>query len=108
MESPEWTLEDRAALLGLQEYEATLCPGCGQPKQTAWHSDMTGWWKTRQFVCLPCTAQAGLGPDGKPVERVFTQHYPDPKAGDLSDPTNLSELQLGVNTIPPSEGGGPG
>lgn len=104
MESPEWTDEDRAALLGLQEYESTLCPGCGNPKQHAWHTDMTGWWKSRRFVCLPCTENAGEGPDGKPVERVFIQSFPDPAAGDLSD---LSELQLGVNTVTPSEGGGP-
>lgn len=99
METPEWTDEDRAALLGLQMYETTLCPGCGHPKQSAWHSDMAGWWESEQFVCLACTAASGET-DGKPNERIYTHTFVDPKAGDLAD---LPPLQIGVNTVAPTQ-----
>lgn len=100
MEAPEWTEEDRAALLGLQRYEETLCPGCGHPKQVAWHSNMTGWWKSDLFVCLACTASAGSTPDGKPNERIYGRTYPDPAVTDIDD---LPPLQLGQNTVPPTQ-----
>ena len=59
VESPAWTDDDRALLLALADYEATLCPGCGEPKQHAWHSDLDGWYEPEQLVCHACTAQQG-------------------------------------------------
>lgn len=56
----EWTEEDRAALLGLEMYEGTLCPGgCGQPRETAWHADAEGEYEAHRFVCHACTARNG-------------------------------------------------
>lgn len=53
----EWTEEDRAALLGLEMYEATLCPGCSQPREIAWHADAEGEYEGHAFVCHACTAK---------------------------------------------------
>lgn len=55
----EWTEEDRAALLGLEMYEATLCPGCQEPREVAWHADAEGEYDSRPFVCHGCTAKQG-------------------------------------------------
>lgn len=58
--SPAWTEDDRSLLLGLAEYELTLCPGgCGQPRTTAWHADAEGHYEGHTFVCHACTAKAG-------------------------------------------------
>jgi hypothetical protein len=44
-------------MLAFQMYKSTLCPGCGQPKDTAWHPDNEGWFEvTQSFECHPCTA----------------------------------------------------
>lgn len=57
--SPEWLEVDRALLLGLEEYERTLCPGCGQPQHLAWHAHTAGEWDGNRFVCHACTAKDG-------------------------------------------------
>lgn len=57
IQSPEWTEDDRAALLGLAEYETTLCPGCGQPKHLAWHRRTDGEWEGHRWVCHACSAK---------------------------------------------------
>jgi hypothetical protein len=62
---------------------------------------MTGWWKSETYVCLACTASAGMT-DGKPNERVYSRTFPDPKVTDIDD---LPALRLGENTVTPSEGG---
>ena len=60
VESPEWTDEDRALLLALDAYEATLCPGgCGQPREIAWHSHMEGFYEPTRWICHACTARNG-------------------------------------------------
>jgi hypothetical protein len=52
-----WTEEDRALMLAREQYRAGLCPGCGQPKDTAWHPDNEGWFEvTASFECHACTA----------------------------------------------------
>lgn len=56
LESPDWTDDDRALLLALTQYEASLCPGCGHPVDTAWHSHADGWWEAEKFICYACTA----------------------------------------------------
>lgn len=55
--SPPFTPEDRALLAGYAVYEQTLCPGCGQPRHEAWHSDMDGYYETQLIVCHACTAK---------------------------------------------------
>jgi hypothetical protein len=52
-----WTDEDRALMLARDAYRATLCPGCGHPKDTAWHPDNEGWFEvTSTIECHACTA----------------------------------------------------
>ena len=53
--SPAYTPQDRALLMGLEGYEASLCK-CGIPRSVAWHSDMDGWYEAESFVCHACTA----------------------------------------------------
>ncbi len=56
--SPAWTHEDRALLMGLESYEASLCK-CGVPINVAWHSEMDGFFEVNEVVCHACTARAG-------------------------------------------------
>lgn len=70
MSSP-WSSEDRALILAWRSYKATLCSGCGQPKERAWHPDNDGWFEVEDGpVCHACTAmKAHHHPDPtKPVE----------------------------------------
>lgn len=62
--SPPYTEEDRALVLALRHYDASLCDGCGQPKHEAWHSEMDGFYEGEMYVCHACTAIRG---DGGPV-----------------------------------------
>lgn len=59
LHAPEWTEYDRALLLGLEAYEATLCPGCGEPQRLAWHKHTEEEWDPHEFVCHACTAKQG-------------------------------------------------
>lgn len=68
IQSPAYTPEDRALLLGLAQYEAGLCHGCKQPREIAWHAEMDGWYETESFVCHACTARSADG--HKAVYRV--------------------------------------
>lgn len=58
LQSPPYTGEDRALLMGLESWEASLCR-CGVPVQVAWHSEMDGYFEADQVVCHVCTARAG-------------------------------------------------
>lgn len=58
IQSPQWTPEDQALLIGLQEYEAGLCE-CEWPVEVAWHADMEGWFDGQSFVCHACSARQG-------------------------------------------------
>lgn len=96
VESPEWTDDDRALLLALAAYEATLCPGgCEQPREVAWHSHMEGFYESTKWICHACTAR-----DGQDV--VFTLTEPDP---DLPSEriAGFPPFELGVTTTEPSE-----
>jgi hypothetical protein len=59
VESAEWLPTDRDLLLGLEMYEATLCPGCKQPITEAWHSYAHGQYDGGPIVCHACTAAQG-------------------------------------------------
>jgi hypothetical protein len=64
-----WTEEDRALMLARDAYLATLCRGCGQPKDQAWHPDNEGWYEvSASFECHACTALRREGnPSAEPV-----------------------------------------
>lgn len=58
-------------MLALRLHHASLCPGCGQPKATAWHSDMDGWFDVDLITCHACTrvqSVASGGADSHPKE----------------------------------------
>jgi hypothetical protein len=58
--SPDWLPEDRGALLGLAAHEKSLCPGCGEPKELAWHDDLEDEWDDPiKIVCHSCTSRDG-------------------------------------------------
>jgi len=59
VQSPAWTDDDRAALLALELHEGRHCPGCGEPKETAWHADAEGHYEATRFVCHGCAARSG-------------------------------------------------
>lgn len=54
-------------MLGLQLYEATLCPGCGQPRHLAWHRESEGEWEGNHFICHACTAKSGPGDEQRDI-----------------------------------------
>lgn len=92
IQSPPYTVEDRALLAGLAMYESGLCPGCKQPTAIAWHSEMDGWYDdgVDKFVCHACTARADG--DKKKATYVLARHTRDLH----KDP--LPPFVLGVTT----------
>lgn len=75
--SPAWTSEDHDLLIALAEYEATLCPGCGHPKDWAWHPDneAEGWFEKHEFTCQGCAATHG--PERATYATVVDTYPPD-------------------------------
>jgi hypothetical protein len=60
-------------MLARLEVKASVCPGCGHPKATAWHPDNEGFFEeTMRVTCWACTAmkQESAADDSKPVEFV--------------------------------------
>lgn len=93
VEAPAYTEEDRALLLALAMHESSLCPGCGEPKAHAWHSELDGWYEATQLVCHACTAR---NDDGHQVVYAEVRStVPDDRL------QLLSPLEIGVNTTPP-------
>lgn len=43
-------------MLGYTAYLASLCPGCKQPRDRAWHPEMEGWWHVATGFCQACKA----------------------------------------------------
>ena len=85
--SPAWTPEDRALVMALADFEASLCR-CGQPRHEAWHSEMDGFYDAVEWVCHGCTARN----DGKAVTySVVRSTRPDEKGP-------LPPFVLGVTT----------
>ncbi len=72
LEAALWTPADRALLLALGRHEATLCPGCGEPKHIAWHSWMDGEYHAPTAVCHGCTAMKGTQVAYVQLERYAT------------------------------------
>lgn len=89
IQSPAYTVEDRALLTGLGVYEDSLC-NCGIPREIAWHSEMDGWFdNVDHYVCHACTARRG---DDKKAIYVFARHSRDLRT------SPLPPFQLGVTT----------
>lgn len=92
LQSPPYTPEDHALLLGLDLYERSLCR-CGHPREIAWHSDMDGWWEGQdaQVVCYACSAAHGK-------EIAYTLSATNTRPADRP----LPPFQLGVTTAAPA------
>lgn len=103
MTASPWTAEDRALLLAYRSYRATLCPGCGHPKETAWHVDNGGEFEvTSRYTCHPCTAKRADNGGSDPVEYVVVTdtrdyaadplpgHYTDFASPDFSHPSGAA------------------
>lgn len=65
-----WTDEDRALMLARAQVKRSLCPGCGHPREKAWHPDNDGWFEVEKTItCHACTAERRRdAADAKPVE----------------------------------------
>lgn len=59
LQAPEWTEDDLDLMRGLELYEATLCPGCQQPKRLCWHQRTDEEWDGNELVCHACSAKQG-------------------------------------------------
>lgn len=95
-----WTPEDNALLLGLARYEESLCPGCGVPKEHAWHAELEGWWEDgAAVVCHACTAAQPDPAGGAPRKPVV--YRTRPRLEGAFDISTLPPLQLGLNTTSP-------
>jgi hypothetical protein len=93
--APAWTEDDRSLLLGLAQYESTLCEGCGQPRETAWHADAEGEYEAQKFLCHGCSAK-----QGHQVPYSFITRVPAPETVAKFMPFNL----LTTTTEPTPEG----
>lgn len=56
LREPEFLDSDRWLALGLDAYERSLCTGCGQPRDRAWHPAMAGCYVIEEVVCNSCAA----------------------------------------------------
>jgi hypothetical protein len=91
--SPAWTPDDRSLMLALAQYEATLCPGCGNPKDLAWHHDTASAWEVTSAVCHPCTARRLDGTEV--VYQITNLLMPDAAI------TDLEPFEWGTTTTEP-------
>lgn len=87
-------------MLALRVHRSTLCPGCGNPKATAWHVDNDGHWEAKaEYTCQPCTVRA---PEGHPVTFtvvVDTRDYEaDPLHGTYTD---FGAIDGSIGAAPP-------
>lgn len=72
-------------MLALRSYRSTLCPGCGNPKATAWHVDNDGHWEAKaEYTCQPCTVRAG-DPQTYTVVLDTRDYETDPLHGSYTD-----------------------
>lgn len=75
--SPAWTPDDHDVMIALAEYEATLCRGCGHPKDWAWHpgNESEGWFELVEFTCQGCATMHG--PEQAVYKTVIDTYPPD-------------------------------
>ena len=98
IQSPSYTAEDRALLVGLDLYEKDLCR-CGWPRSVAWHSEMDGWMEPGdRYVCHACTAAAPEPSDASPKTPVTYGGGAKSTRPDSKGP--LPPFALGITTSP--------
>lgn len=57
IKEPEWNDEDRAYALALEQYEASLCSGCGEPLEETTKPEHDGAYRAELPIrCHRCTA----------------------------------------------------
>lgn len=72
-----WTPEDRALMIARQIHHRSLCPGCGMPKDKAWHPENDGWIELAGVrECLGCQAMEMADWDGNDSNRPKAKKYP--------------------------------
>ena len=85
VQASPWTAEDRALMLAWDMHQQSLCPGCSEPKETAWHWDNDGWFDVVDpITCHVCTVRRRHGaedPDTVPAVEylpvVYTRNHDD-------------------------------
>lgn len=80
--------------MGYEAYQARLCPGCGFPKEQAWHSEWDGFYEATKVVCHACSAAL---PEGDQTTYVVTVDTRDP------DAPAPPPFEIGVTTTTPTE-----
>lgn len=55
---PSWLPEDTQAILGLLRERASLCTGCGLPREETMGHEATARYRARVFRCHACAAKA--------------------------------------------------
>lgn len=55
---PLWTDEDRGWAIALLEYEADMCPGCGQPRSQSTLPENESKYESEAVRCHGCKAVA--------------------------------------------------
>jgi hypothetical protein len=75
--SSEWKDEDRQAAMALQDYEASLCSGCGHPLEETTDPDKEYAYKAALPIrCHYCTAAAIGQEDYKESPHSEALHFP--------------------------------
>lgn len=74
---PRWTPEDRAVLDALDDYEATLCPGCGQPMSS--HDGKTAADYTAAAITCPSLQALDRDQVAQARRDGHTDQKPDPE-----------------------------
>lgn len=73
----EWTVEDREAALALQDYEASLCSGCGQPLEETTKPEREYAYKAQLPIrCHYCTAASRGQAEYDDSEHSHALHFP--------------------------------
>jgi len=80
--APEWTAEDREGAVGLMDYEASLCSGCGNPlEETSMLEREFAYRAEPPILCHYCVA----------VSSGQAAHEDHPHADALHFPVKLRE-----------------
>lgn len=81
---PAWLETDRALAVGLELAERSLCPGCRQPRDRAWHIDQGGWYDVEVVECAGCGALIDEAPKDADARHRMILH--DTRPADLPFP----------------------
>lgn len=75
-----WSDRDRGLAEALIVHEASLCPGCGQPKHVAWDPRSEGEFDVEKVTCQACAAKdqaAKKSGDKTAGEYLLVHHHAD-------------------------------